>query len=170
MFRSATGPVRRTRGVPRLLPATAILAAGSVLCGVSPALAADDMPDIPEFGGKSGTGNYTRTFQLSRSWLTRGRGVTLAPGEIHGTRFAWINGKTVPMPTVGNIDLDITKFLRAGKNTIRLQVATTLNNVVFSGKASVDPFAHFADRTFTAAGLTGMVVLKPYVKAKIPTK
>lgn len=126
---------------------------------------------IPELAGKSGTGNYTRTFRVSKSWLTKGRGVTLAPGEIHGTLFAWINGRRVEMPTVGDIEVDITKFLRAGKNRIRMQLATTLNNtVVSSGKAGVDRFAPFADRTFTAAGLTGEVVLKPYVKTKIFTE
>ncbi|MGI3224238.1 sugar-binding domain-containing protein [Streptomyces sp. GTA36] len=163
-------PTARTLDGAWQLEATTVAPGGDSVVNLNLARLTD-WRDIPELAGKSGTGNYTKTFNLSKSWLANGRGVTLAPGEIHGTLFAWINGKKVPMPTVGDIEVDITKYLRAGKNKIRLQVATTLNNQVISlGKAGVDRFAGFAQRTPTAAGLTGHVVLKPYAEAEVATE
>ena len=63
---------------------------------------------------------------------------------------------------------DVTRLLRAGRNTLRLEVSTTLNNAMRAQALLGDAnFASYVSRPVQDAGLTGPVRLVPYAEAAV---
>ncbi len=126
--------------------------------------------EIPGLQGKSGTGTYTATGDLPAGWLKSGRGVLLDPGAFGGALRAWVNGRRAAIPTVpGEAPRDVTRLLRAGKNTLRLEVSTTLNNAIRAQGLLGDPdYMLYATRPIQPSGLTGPVRLIPYAEGAVP--
>jgi hypothetical protein len=132
-----------------------------------PALA--DWRDIPGLASASGTGTYTATADLPAAWLGSGRGVQLDPGRFGGALRVWVNGRFAPgAPVPGEEPRDVTRLLRAGRNTLRLEVSTTLNNAMRAHAQLGDPnYASYAGRPVENAGLAGPVRLVPYAQAAV---
>jgi hypothetical protein len=121
-------------------------------------------PDIPELADASGIGTYTTTFTLPKRWNTKDWGATLDLGRVTDTFRVKVNGHLVRMDQI-DPTADIRSFLKPGKNTLVVRVATTLNNRL----SALDPA--FKNRgVIQEYGLIGPVVLSPYRQVTIGTK
>jgi hypothetical protein len=68
----------------------------------------------------------------------------------------------------GEAPRDITRLLRAGENTLRLDVSTTLNNAIRAQGLLGDPdYTLYAPRPIQPSGLSGPVRLIPYAEARV---
>lgn len=101
--------------------------------------------------------------------MQRGRGVLLDPGAFAGGLRVWVNGRLAAgAPILGQEPRDVTGLLRAGRNTLRLEITTTLNNAVRAEALLGDPdYVAYASRAVQAAGPTGPVRLIPYAEAAV---
>jgi hypothetical protein len=121
-------------------------------------------PDIAELKNASGLGTYTYILDLPSDWNSAKQGARLALGQVVDTFTLKVNGTAVAIDQI-SAQADLGNTLKAGKNTIEVRVATTLNNrLVALNKAA-------ADRGIIQEyGLLGPVVLQPYSKAIISGK
>lgn len=87
-----------------------------------------DWRQIDGLQSASGVGTYTTTVQVAPGWLTGQRGVRLALGTRHGSVVVKVNGQTVPSDLHPARPLDVTRYLRPGRNTLVVTLATTLAN------------------------------------------
>jgi beta-galactosidase len=76
-------------------------------------------PSVPE---ENPTGIYERDFEIPGSW--ENKRVVLHLGGYESVALVWINGDVVGMTKDSRLaaEFDITKFLKGGKNTIRIDV------------------------------------------------
>ncbi len=117
-------------------------------------------PQIPGLENASGLGTYTTAFFLPSGW-TGANGAILSLGEVFDTFTLSVNGREVPMDQIG-AKSDIGPYLKAGRNTIAVRVATTLNNRL----AAID--SDVANRGVVQPyGLVGPVLLTPYGTAAL---
>jgi hypothetical protein len=118
-------------------------------------------PDIPALQHASGTGAYATTFELPYGW-TASHGAILSLGEVFDSFTVAVNGKAVTIDQI-SAEADIGRYLKPGRNTIAVRVATTLNNRL----AKLDETV--ARRGLTQRyGLIGPVVVTPYRGSAIP--
>ncbi|EXL78967.1 hypothetical protein FOPG_06949 [Fusarium oxysporum f. sp. conglutinans race 2 54008] len=82
----------------------------------------------------SGVGTYTATFQVPRV-TSKDSIAVLQLGPVLNTIRAWVNDKQLPTIDIYDAQIDVSDYLVAGRNTIRVEVASTLFNAV---KARVD--------------------------------
>jgi hypothetical protein len=108
----------------------------------------------------SGLGTYTTTFDLPATW-TAANGAKLSLGEVFDTFTVTVNGRAVAIDQIGS-EGDIGPYLKAGRNSIAVRVATTLNNRL----AAIDD--DVANRGLVQPyGLVGPVRLTPYGTAVV---
>ncbi|KAJ0154928.1 hypothetical protein HZ326_2761 [Fusarium oxysporum f. sp. albedinis] len=82
----------------------------------------------------SGVGTYTATFQVPRV-TSKDSIAVLQLGPVLNTIRAWVNDKQLPAIDIYDAQIDVSEYLVAGTNKIRVEVASTLFNAV---KARVD--------------------------------
>jgi hypothetical protein len=117
-------------------------------------------PEIPELQHSSGLGTYTTQFDLPAGW-TAAHGARLSLGEVFDSFTLTVNGTAVSIDQI-SAEADIGPYLKRGRNTIVVRVATTLNNRLakldddVAKRGLVQPY-----------GLVGPVVLKPYGQATV---
>ncbi len=72
--------------------------------------------------GINPVGSYVRTFNLPEDWMQRRTFIHF--GGIYSAAFVWLNGHYVGYTQGSNntAEFDLTKYLRAGENTIAVQV------------------------------------------------
>jgi hypothetical protein len=117
-------------------------------------------PEIPALQNTSGIGTYTTTFDLPARW-SGNDGARLSLGEVFDTFTLTVNGQPVPIDQIG-AEGDLGPYLKAGRNTLVVRVATTLNNRL----AKIDD--DVANRGLVQPyGLVGPVVLTPYAQAVV---
>ena len=105
-------------------------------------------------------GTYTTTFELPATWAAT-NGAMLSLGEVFDTFTVLVNGRTIPIDQI-SAESDIGPYLKAGRNTIVVRVATTLNNRL----AKIDD--DVANRGLVQPyGLVGPVRLIPYGTATV---
>jgi hypothetical protein len=128
-----------------------------------------DWRDIPGLASASGTGTYTARVDVPAGWLRAGRGVLLDAGDTGGGALrVWVDGRPAAGAPTGQEPRDVTRLLRAGANTLRLEVSTTLNNAMRAHAQLGDPnYVSFAGRPLQRAGLSGPVRLVPYAEAAV---
>jgi hypothetical protein len=115
---------------------------------------------IPGLENTSGIGTYTITFMLKAGWL-EGVGAVLDLGAVNDTFRLTVNGT----PFIGNQNdpkIDIGQCLVRGKNTIEVEVASTLFN------AWITEYGH--DKQASDYGILGTVMLTPYRWVPLGTK
>lgn len=103
--------------------------AGSVTRKVPVAVELDGLaawPDIAALTHASGIGTYTTTFDLPADW-TSSFDAVLNLGRVTDTVAVKVNGTSVPVNQI-DPEVDITRYVKAGENTLAVRVATTLNN------------------------------------------
>ena len=117
-------------------------------------------PEIPALQNAAGLGTYTTTFELPSTW-TAANGAVLSLGEVFDTFTVSVNGKAVAIDQIGAAG-DIGPLLQAGRNTLVVRVATTLNNRL----AKIDE--EVANRGLVQPyGLVGPVRILPYATATV---
>jgi hypothetical protein len=117
-------------------------------------------PSIPGLADVSGIGRYRTTVDLGR-W-DRGLGAYLDLGEVFDTYRVRVNGAALPPSDVLDTVVDVGPWLRSGRNTIEVEIATTLNNRLRVSRPEV-----FAIAARQAYGLVGPVRLLPYRQEEI---
>ncbi|KAH7020387.1 hypothetical protein EDB80DRAFT_821289, partial [Ilyonectria destructans] len=92
---------------------------------------------IPAAQNVSGIGIYTAKFTLPQNTvLESDKMATLINfGPVLNTLRAWVNGKELPAVDISDAEVDISKFVVRGENTVQVEVSSTLFNAV---KARVD--------------------------------
>jgi len=141
----------------------------------------------------SGTALYERTFELPQGALPKDGGIVLNLGKVRIIAKLEINGQDAGILWKEPFNLDVTKFLKEGQNTIKIWVASTFTNRL-AGDAELPDDAPARDKAYpdwafddtlprpqtgrktfysfeyvkkgtplTPAGLLGPVELKPYV-------
>jgi len=98
---------------------------------------------------------YTTDVTLPASW-SRLNGAVLNLGEIFDSFTVLVNGQQVPFSDQLSGEVDLSNFLRPGRNAISIRVATTLNNRL----RTLDGV--LKDRPKQQYGLIGPVTLQPY--------
>jgi alpha-L-rhamnosidase len=117
-------------------------------------------PAIPELQDVSGVGRYRTTVDLGR-W-DRDLGAYLELGEVFDTYRVRVNGRDLPPADVLDPVVDVGPWLRSGRNTIEVEIATTLLN-----RLRVSNSAVFGIATRQAYGLVGPVRLVPYRQVEV---
>jgi hypothetical protein len=119
-----------------------------------------DWRDITALHGESGVGTYTATTTLPDDWKPdAAHGMLLNLGTVDGTAKITVNGDPVGSQVTDGHQWDIAGFLHAGKNTVTVEVRTTLRNAVstYNKKAvASQPY-----------GLRGPVTLQPTATATV---
>ena len=116
---------------------------------------------VPELADVSGVGVYTTVVDLGRDW-TATDGAVLELGEVNDTFRVRVNGRQVAPCDVLDPVLDLGGLLRRGRNTIEVEIATTLINRL----RTVTP-AVYGPVPRQAYGLVGPVRLVPYAEKTI---
>ncbi len=112
-------------------------------------------PEIPALEHVSGIGAYATNFDLPAGW-GKSDGATLSLGEVFDSFTLTINGKPVAIDQL-SAEAEVGQYLTAGRNTIAVRVATTLNNRL----AAIDD-AVKKRGLVQPYGLVGPVVLTPH--------
>jgi hypothetical protein len=111
-------------------------------------------PAIPALEQASGNATYLTSFELPADW-SRNDSATLSLGEVFDSFTLTINGTPVPIDQL-SAKTEVGQYLMAGRNTIAVRVATTLNNRL----AKIDDSV--AKRGIVQPyGLVGPVTLSP---------
>lgn len=119
---------------------------------------------IPGLEDVSGIGRYTTTITLGREW-SREVGAKLDLGEVFDTFRVKVNGRLLPPLSQCNTVVDLGDRLRAGRNTIEVEVATTLNN-----RLRVTDPTIFGGSRRQSYGLIGPVTLSAYGQVPLPRR
>jgi len=110
-----------------------------------------------DLGDVSGVGTYSSTFTLDGGWRDV-RGAHLDLGRVVDTATVSVNGTELPpLDPQDPSHVEVADYLRAGENTITVQVSSTLLNAV-----RVAPGTGAAGRERMDYGLLGPVRLEPY--------
>jgi hypothetical protein len=127
-----------------------------------------DWREIHELKDTSGIGTYRTTVTLDEDWVSDGRGAYLELGGVEGGVQVKVNGELVYPATSPPPRLDVGPFLRRGKNTIEVELTTTLKNRMNS-LATQDGYHRFLFRPEKTQpyGLLGPVQLVPYAQRAI---
>ncbi len=120
-------------------------------------------PAIPELQNVSGLATYTTDFDLPSDW-SMANGAMLSLGEVFDSFTLTVNNQAVAIDQI-SAEADVGPYLKPGRNSIAVRVATTLNNRL----AKLD--AEVANRGLVQPyGLVGPVVLTPYGQAVVWSK
>jgi hypothetical protein len=95
----------------------------------------------------SGSGRYTKRFDVPAGFLGEGRRVRLDLGQVDEIAEVRLNGRAVGTRVWAPYELDVTDALRPGENTLEVVVTNTQANA-FEGRA-------------VTSGLSGPVALRP---------
>ncbi|WP_030988352.1 glycosyl hydrolase [Streptomyces sp. NRRL WC-3744] len=116
---------------------------------------------IPELADSAGIGRYRTTVTLPADW-SDAHGAVLELGQVSDTVRVTVNGtRTAPVDRVHPV-VDLGGLLRAGENTVEIEVATPLINRLRVTRPEV-----FGTTARQAYGLTGPVRLVPYAQAAV---
>ncbi|MDR7279602.1 glycosyl hydrolase [Catenuloplanes atrovinosus] len=112
--------------------------------------------ELPGLADVSGVGRYTAVVDVPAC-----AGAYLGLGEVFDTARVTVNGRAVPVSPLNPV-ADVGPYLHEGRNTIEVEVATTLNNRL----RVADP-AVYGVAPRQAYGLTGPVTLIPYGEVRV---
>lgn len=121
-------------------------------------------PAIAGLEDVSGIGRYRTEIVLDRAWK-RDVGAKLDLGEVFDTFRVKVNGRLLPPLAQVDTVVDLGDRLRPGRNTIEVEVATTLNNRL----RVTDPTVFGGSRR-QSYGLIGPVSVLPYGQATLPRR
>ncbi|MGW1623177.1 glycosyl hydrolase [Streptomyces sp. NPDC002172] len=116
---------------------------------------------IPELADVGGIGRYRTTVTLPENW-TSSTGAVLRLGSVGDTCRVTVNGTRVGPVDRLDPEVDLGGVLRAGTNTVEVEVATPLFNRLRVSNPGV-----FGTATRQAYGLVGPVRLVPYVQRTV---
>ncbi len=119
----------------------------------------------------SSPGVYTARIHLDERYLQAGLALTLDLGRVHDAAVVNINGHELAPLLVYPFAVDVTPYLRAGENTVRVTVTPTLRNQLIGwGNAGYKGCKQFRRRKELApSGLIGPVWLRVAWKLEVGT-
>ncbi|MET0469176.1 MAG: glycosyl hydrolase [Aeromicrobium sp.] len=115
--------------------------------------------EVPGLEDVSGIGRYTTTIDGDGA---KGSGAHLDLGSVLGSFRVFVNGKQVPGTNPLDTVVDLGDALRKGRNTVVVEVASTLLNRLRTAQAVV-----LGSSPRQKYGLVGPVVLQPYRTAEV---
>ncbi|TDQ53037.1 glycosyl hydrolase [Actinorugispora endophytica] len=115
--------------------------------------------ELPDLADVSGLGRYTATVDLGEGW-TGGFGAYLELGQVTDSFRVTVNGEALPPVDQLARRVDVGPYLRKGKNTVEVEVATTLINRMRVFRPDV-----YGSARRQECGLMGPVRLVPYGQA-----
>ncbi len=130
----------------------------------------DDWRNISAIVNVSGVGTYTTMLSVPASWIDPSIGATLDLGTAHGSIQAYLNGSLISPAIRQSAPFDVTPYLRAGDNEIKVVLTTTLaNELVYQTTHGYPAGAASGGLTTStqAYGLIGPVSLNPYSRAQV---
>jgi alpha-L-rhamnosidase/Glycosyl hydrolases family 2, sugar binding domain len=115
----------------------------------------------------SGTGTYTKTFNVKATWLKHGSHLWIDLGDVKNLAEVRINGKSLGVVWHAPYRVDITSALRTGANTMSIEVVNAWVNRLIGDQQPgvINPvtFTDFkpykADSPLLESGLIGPVVI-----------
>lgn len=116
---------------------------------------------IPGLENVSGVGTYTTTLTLPHGWCCTA-GTTLDLGAVTDTFRVSVNGHVIRRANQVDPMIEVGRYLRAGRNVLKVEVASTLNNRLRVSNPDV-----FGSQPKAEYGLLGPVTLQPYRQLKI---
>ena len=123
--------------------------------------------EIPEVGKEvSGVGHYEGTFCVAEDWDPDRFGLKLDLGSVVEMARVTVNGEAVQCADMLDPVVDISDYVRAGKNSLLIEVSTTLaNRLIAYGRYKPGMRAYISGRIidFQKNGLT-FCEFRPYVK------
>lgn len=84
-------------------------------------------PDLARFAGEA---IYSRAFTMPARWLASGKRVRLDLGTVHDMATVSVNGQTLPPLVSAPWSVDITAYLRSGKNRLAVAIANVPQNAM----------------------------------------
>ncbi|KTR86541.1 glycosyl hydrolase [Leucobacter chromiiresistens] len=114
------------------------------------------------FAEVAGIGDYRTSFALDASWRPGTGGVRLSLGQVLDTFRVWVNSVPVDQVDLTDTDIDISAYVRLGRNTLRVEVASPLIN-----RLRVVTPAVYGVVAPQAYGLSGPVSIAPFGKARV---
>ena len=115
----------------------------------------------------SGTASYRRVIDIPPSALANGKTLKLDLGRVGDVAHVFVNGKDAGIVWKAPYAVDVTKFARAGKNEIEIQVTNLwVNRLIGDKQPAATPVTFTAAPTYhpdaplRSSGLIGPVVLK----------
>ena len=110
----------------------------------------------------AGVGDYRSTFTLDDSWRPGTGGVKLSLGAVLDTFRVWVNSIPVAGVDLTDTNIDISRYVREGRNTLRVEVASTLINRLRVTRPDV-----YSVIGVQKYGLMGPVTVAPYGRARV---
>ncbi|WIX83485.1 hypothetical protein QRX50_23365 [Amycolatopsis carbonis] len=115
----------------------------------------------------SGVGTYSTTFRLPGSW-NPANGAYLNIGSTDGALAQiWINGKKIPGYDFIAGRIDVSSALKAGTNTIKIEVSSSLRNQMRALGYPNLPAANTVAGAVASYGLQGNVSLETFTVAVV---
>lgn len=114
------------------------------------------------FADTAGVGTYRTTFSLNGAWRAGTGGVRLSLGQVLDTFKVWVNSTLVAHLDLTDTELDISEYVRSGRNTLRIEVASPLINRLRVVNPAV--YGSIASQSY---GLIGPVSVLPFGKARV---
>ncbi|MEU4670977.1 glycosyl hydrolase [Amycolatopsis sp. NPDC023774] len=122
---------------------------------------------VQEPASVSGVGTYSTTFSLPGSWNSS-NGAYLNIGSTDGALAQiWINGKKVPAYDFIAGRIDVSSALKAGTNTIKIEVSSSLRNQMRALGYPNLPAANSVAGAVASYGLQGNVSLETFTVAVV---
>lgn len=110
----------------------------------------------------SGVGTYTTTFGLPRTW-NASHGAYLNIGSTGGALAqVWVNGQKIPGYDFITGRIDVSSALKAGTNTIKLEVSSSLRNQMRALGYPNLPAANTVAGAVAPYGLQGTITLETF--------
>ncbi len=110
----------------------------------------------------SGIGDYSTVFELDHDWAPGLNTILLRLGQVSDTFHVWVNSQRVAAVDMLSDEIDISDYVRPGRNTLRVEVTTTLLNRLRRSNPDVYEKANRAEY-----GLLGPVQIVPVGRARI---
>lgn len=158
-------------GEPWQLQATTYGPEGKIDRPAIPLPVLTDWRTIPSLNTESGIGTYEVDIDLPSSWHGIHRGAMLDLGTFGGGIQVFVNERRVTPNVDPQAPLDVTRFLRTGRNTVTVMLSTTLFNKAVANSPLVvitrPAWAASLIYPTQAYGLLSEVRLVPYARGRV---
>ena len=128
-----------------------------------------DWRNIPELKFCSSKGVYSSKFELTEHYIQDNLKIILYLGRVHDTVVVKLNGIELQPLLVYPYKIDITSYVKIGKNNIEIEITPTLCNrlIGYGKKGGKNWKNHKKRKEFMPSGLIGPVIIKTIELFKI---
>jgi hypothetical protein len=101
-----------------------------------PAVALGDWRGMPDLVRFAGSGIYRRSIEIDPSWIASGKRVVLDLGAVYDMARVRVNGTLAPPAIMRPFKIDLTGYVKPGRNALEIEVANTPENAMIDEKAT----------------------------------